>query len=68
MRKAIEITEWCPHCNEESEYGYTDESEIKGVEQCNHCNKKIALCSVCKEQQCSMCENGSKFELLSILY
>ena len=66
MRKAIEITEWCPYCETESEYEYNDESEIKGVEQCKHCEEKLVLCSVCKEQQCVTCEKGSHFELFSI--
>ena len=63
MRKAIEITEWCGYCGTETDFGYNEESEIKGIEKCPHCEQSLILCSACTELSCAGCKNGSKFEL-----
>lgn len=43
--------EVCPYCN--NEYSY---SVKKMIVRCKTCNKKIILCSLCENQECTECK------------
>lgn len=43
--------EICPYCNNEHSY-----SVKKMIVRCKTCNKKIILCSLCENQECTECK------------
>ena len=55
MNKNYKGTEWCPHCEYETEFIFNPEMDVDIT--CSHCGKKIMPCSLCNTDIIN-CEGG----------
>jgi len=63
LNQEFEGTEWCPHCNMETDYKFNPMKDKNIV--CEHCKTEIKPCSLCDSGKiCDDCEDRIKASLL----
>ena len=62
LNQEFEGTEWCPHCNRETDFKYNP-MKNKYI-TCTNCGMKIHPCSLCDGNDCNNCEDEIKTSLL----
>ena len=57
--KAKEFVEWCPYCEEETEFNYEDMDDKFNITcKSRHCRESLLACDFCKEYSNYFCESS----------